>query len=321
MPALTLVAALAAGLMVADRHTFALDQPVHDVSVTPRDVLLASRRAVSPGGAPVRRDTAIVVAASGGGTQAAAWTARVLSGLDNECGHSCAFSESIALISGTSGGAVGGMFVAQGYDGGSLRASYEQLRDRADRSTEDALWRTLIYRDMFGWLRRIVTTRDDDRGLALERVWEDAMGARPWLSTFQEDARRGLRPGLVFTTARRDTGAPLLTSTAGRAADREDFLASLRATEHSSGEGGEALGGISGRDATAERRSRYRSGAPGRRRCRGPVRRRRRGSVAWHCPEGSERRASSAAVADRGAAGDRLLADLLEQGLRTASAQ
>jgi predicted acylesterase/phospholipase RssA len=188
-------------------------------------VLLAFRPVVSPGGAPVRQDRAVVVAASGGGTQAAAWTARVLSGLDAECGHSCAFSESIALISGTSGGAVGGMFVAQGYEGGSLRASYEQLRDQADRSTEDALWRTLIYRDVFGWLRRLVTTRDDDRGLAVEHVWEDAMGARPWLSTFQEDARRGRRPGLVFTTAQRDTGAPLLISTAGRAANREDFLA------------------------------------------------------------------------------------------------
>ena len=225
VPALMLVAALATGLLVVDRHTFALDQPVHDVSVTPRDVLLAARPAVSPRGVPVRRDTAIVVAASGGGTQAAAWTARVLSGLDEQCGHACVFSESVALISGTSGGAVGGMFVAQGYERGSLHASYEQLRDRADRSSEDALWRTLIYRDAFGWLRRLVTTRDDDRGLALERAWEDAMGARPWLSSFQEDARQGLRPGLIFTTARRDTGAPLLISTAGRPDDRAEFLA------------------------------------------------------------------------------------------------
>ncbi len=178
VPVLTLVAALATGLMVVDRHTFGLGQPVHGWSVTPRDVLLAGRPSVSHRGVPVRRDTAIVVAASGGGTQAAAWTARVLSGLDKECGVSCAFSESIALISGTSGGAVGAMFVAEAYEGGSLHASYKELRGQVDRSTEDAQWRTLIYRDVFGWLRRIVTTRDDDRGLALEaRVGGRAAGA------------------------------------------------------------------------------------------------------------------------------------------------
>jgi len=224
-PVLTLVAAAAIALMLVDGHTFVLGEPVHDVSVTPRDVLTARRPTVSHSGAPVRRDTAIVVAASGGGTQAAAWTARVLSGLDAECGRSCAFSESVALISGTSGGAVGAMFVAQAYESGSLNASYAQLRDKSARSTEDALWRTLIYRDIFGWPRRLVTTADDDRGLALERAWEDAMEDRPWLSTFQEDARHGVRPGLIFTTAVRQTGTPLLISAAGQVDGRSDFLA------------------------------------------------------------------------------------------------
>jgi len=224
-PVLTAIAVVTIGLTVVDCHTFVLGDPVHHLSVTPGDVLQANRPGGSDGAAPLRSDTAIVVAASGGGTQAAAWTARVLTGLDAECGSSCAFSRSIALISGTSGGAVGGMFVARAYTKGALGGSYETLREKIARSTENALWRTLVYRDIFGWPRRMVTTRDDDRGLALERAWEDAMEAHPWLSTFQEDARSGVRPGLVFTTAVSDTGSPLLISTAGRVDARADFLA------------------------------------------------------------------------------------------------
>lgn len=53
----------------------------------------------------------LVVTAAGGGIQAAAWTARVLAGIQAECDDaSLPFAQSISLVSGVSGGSVGLMY-------------------------------------------------------------------------------------------------------------------------------------------------------------------------------------------------------------------
>ncbi len=52
--------------------------------------------------------TLVLVAASGGGIQAAGWTAQVLQGLNEELSNS--FTDSIGMISSVSGGSVGNMF-------------------------------------------------------------------------------------------------------------------------------------------------------------------------------------------------------------------
>ena len=56
---------------------------------------------------PDGKATMVVIAASGGGIQASAWTAKVLANMDQQCP---AFSESIGLVSGVSGGSVGSMY-------------------------------------------------------------------------------------------------------------------------------------------------------------------------------------------------------------------
>ena len=66
-------------------------------------------------------DTMIVVAANGGGIQASAWTARVLTGLEEACQPDqldCDqdFGKSIRLISSVSGGSVGTMYFMNEYE-------------------------------------------------------------------------------------------------------------------------------------------------------------------------------------------------------------
>ena len=57
-------------------------------------------------------DRIILVAAGGGGIQASAWTARVLTGLEEICAEKRPgrFSQSVKLLSGVSGGSVGIMY-------------------------------------------------------------------------------------------------------------------------------------------------------------------------------------------------------------------
>src|SRR5579871_542612 len=62
----------------------------------------------------------VLVATAGGGIQAAAWTAQVLAGLQNQSTHwqNAAFADSVALISSVSGGATGSMFFMNLYHPG-----------------------------------------------------------------------------------------------------------------------------------------------------------------------------------------------------------
>src|SRR6202044_1402671 len=60
----------------------------------------------------------VFIVTAGGGIQAAAWTVRVLTGLDEECRkrhNPCDFRNSVAVISSVSGGSLGSMIYAKGY--------------------------------------------------------------------------------------------------------------------------------------------------------------------------------------------------------------
>ena len=66
------------------------------------------------------RSSAIVVAANGGGIQSAAWTTRVLTGLEQRCRSEFGaqyrdFGRSIRMISSVSGGSVGAMYIVGAY--------------------------------------------------------------------------------------------------------------------------------------------------------------------------------------------------------------
>src|SRR5262249_50677840 len=95
---------IATGTRGGSDHYFRLQPSWSAMPIAPAAALTARR----PGGpAPT---SAIVVAANGGGIQAAAWTARALTGLEERCRHdlksACDFSDSVRLISSVSGGRV-----------------------------------------------------------------------------------------------------------------------------------------------------------------------------------------------------------------------
>jgi hypothetical protein len=168
-----------------------------------------------------------VVTASGGGIQAAAWTARVLTGLQQELGPD--FTRSIALVSSVSGGSVGAWFALsavadQGADAGAMPG--EALEAVFAASTESSLEPTawaLLYPDLQRGLHLFVpSTRD--RGWAMERGWLAALrkhgldpaGRRQDFSAWVRAARAGTLPGVIFNATRIDDGMPLRLATVGR---------------------------------------------------------------------------------------------------------
>lgn len=168
-----------------------------------------------------------VVTASGGGIQAAAWTARVLTGLQDQLG--VGFTRSIALVSSVSGGSVGTYFALsafpdQGPDQGAMeKAKLEPIFEAsAESSLEPTAW-GILYPDLLrGLVPGVLSTRD--RGWALERGWLrarrlhglDPSGARQSFSSWVTAAAAGDLPAVIFNATRIDDGMPLRLATVGR---------------------------------------------------------------------------------------------------------
>ncbi len=180
----------------------------------PAEVLLASK---SP--------KVILVAASGGGIQAAAWTARVLTGLELEWRKTQpddpnAFSKSLRLISSVSGGGVGAMYFVNQYNGSGTLPAEDQLNevvaDAKASSLEDVAWR-LAYHDLLHVLFPIFPRSFAGRGRALERAWTrtspDASRLESNLTKWSADVWNGLRPANIFNATLVETGERLLLST------------------------------------------------------------------------------------------------------------
>jgi hypothetical protein len=191
--------------------------------LTPADALAAH-----PAGAAPRR-SAIIVAANGGGIQAAAWTARVLTGLQEECraqlGPRCRFAESVRLISSVSGGSVGAMYVTAAYANGTLpdTTSLERIVLRAEASSLEHVGWGLLYRDIF---RPLYPHFDyEDRGSALEEAWQRDVDLNAPLESWRADVRAGQRPATIFNATISDSGERFLMGTANpeEAAGRHNF--------------------------------------------------------------------------------------------------
>jgi len=113
-------------------------------------------------------DSAIVVATSGGGIQAAAWTAAVLARLHMEMTGD--FAREIRVISSVSGGSVGAMYFISAFRDGSLdrqKVKEQVFVPAATSSLDDIAW-GLVYPDLLrlfvpflGW---------NDRGWAAEHA-------------------------------------------------------------------------------------------------------------------------------------------------------
>jgi hypothetical protein len=186
--------------------------------------------------APRKGAKVILVAANGGGIQAAAWSARVLTGIEEGCrsGGDCggrSFSRSIRVISAVSGGSVGAMYFANAYGKygakeGELpdNPGLEQIVKLAERSSLDGVTWGLVYTDFlrtalpflsrpllsrsrfFGFFRRT------DRARALEHEWQRDVDLYANLGDWKRDALDGKRPGVIFNATIVDNGCPLLFS-------------------------------------------------------------------------------------------------------------
>jgi hypothetical protein len=179
--------------------------------------------------APRKGAKVILVAANGGGIQAAAWSARVLTGIEEGCrnGGDCggrSFARSVRAISAVSGGSVGAMYFANAY--GKYGAKEGELPDNdqleqvvklAERSSIDGLAWGLVYSDFLRtvapFLSRVRFFRRTDRARALEFEWQRGVDLTAMLGQWKRDAAEGKRPGVVFNTTVVDNGRPLLFST------------------------------------------------------------------------------------------------------------
>ena len=160
-------------------------------------------------------EPAIVVAANGGGIQSAAWTARVLAGLDarwrqHNTNDPDRFRRSIRLISGVSGGSVGAMNYLETWNGVSPE---QAVTNSKTSSLADVAW-GLVYPDFLA-LVLLPLPRNVDRGNELERSWVRTVGnsLRQPLSFWYHRVRRGECPAVMYNATITETGERLLMGT------------------------------------------------------------------------------------------------------------
>jgi len=167
----------------------------------------------------------ILVATAGGGIQAGAWTAEVLSGLEdlsiNAWKTKSSFANSLTLVSSVSGGATGSMYFLNLYRPDAA-ANFEDQEiakmkgDVKESSLNDVAW-ALVYRDLtrvfFPLLNSSSDNRFVDRGYALEETWSNRGGIHANLSNWREGVKEGNRPAVIFNSTISETGEPLLLST------------------------------------------------------------------------------------------------------------
>lgn len=171
----------------------------------------------------------IVVAVSGGGIQAAAWAAKVLTELEVE--NPDAFGRRIRLISSVSGGSVGAMYFVNAYQNGSLnQAQLPSIVEQAKYSSINAVAWGLVYPDFVRTFCPICPSlfKFEDRGQALEEAWlkadksPDKSLSKATLVKWREDAKERRRPAVIFNTTITDTGERLLLATSTPCQNSED---------------------------------------------------------------------------------------------------
>ena len=167
------------------------------------------------------RSSAIVVAANGGGIQSAAWTTRVVTGLEQrsraEFGAQYRdFGRQIRMISSVSGGSVGAMYIVGAYDKDGLPVDSDLARlvDLAEASSLDDIAWGLVYPDLGRVLFPFFWSTYIDRGQALERalIRQTNLPTKlsDGLSEWTAGVRLGWRPAVMFNATIADTGERLL---------------------------------------------------------------------------------------------------------------
>lgn len=168
----------------------------------------------------------IFVTAPGGGIQAAAWTAEVLTELNNQAPG---FRAAVAGISSVSGGSLGSIIYAASF---AERIGEKQVAENARKSAIDEVawgWTVPDYwRAVLPWFRFHAATRAIDRGWALEEKWaainclkpsnnkecskESQSAKEAMLSDWAEIAKNGRMPALLINSMLVEHGAPVVFS-------------------------------------------------------------------------------------------------------------
>jgi hypothetical protein len=180
----------------------------------------------------------ILVATAGGGIQAAAWTTRVLRGLEQECAKTsppanaplCDFRDSVILISGVSGGSLGAMAYARSFSDFPSHVDPSEVPvNAAQPALDEVAWAWMnpdVRRNILPWFSRQYI----DRGWALEEKWS-AMnktyvsrattaerllltdyGADTWLGDWAREAQWHTMPALLLNSTLAEMGRPLVFS-------------------------------------------------------------------------------------------------------------
>lgn len=177
----------------------------HIFLVTPQGQIVPRTRPdeiVRDDGGPI-----ILVAASGGGIQAAGWTARVLQHLTESVPG---FRDRLRLISSVSGGSVAVMFYLD-----DLLTGRREAVTRSDRSGLNGVAFGTAYRDLWRpvWSLFVRNPRWD-RGFFLEQSWGRYCGTCAWnLSEFRTRLRDHQLPDFVFNATAVNAGHPVYLGT------------------------------------------------------------------------------------------------------------
>ena len=164
---------------------------------------------------------AIVVAASGGGIQAAAWTSRVLVGLQQSVPE---FASHLRVISAVSGGSAGVMnFLAALPECGPTPPTSGNAFDPDLASQESSLHAVgwgLVFKDLPRTIAPVFSNPYVDRGSVLEDAWkreERLKASSPSTAALLSSWRRNVAdrrcPGVLYNAMAAETGEPLLFST------------------------------------------------------------------------------------------------------------
>jgi hypothetical protein len=169
----------------------------------------------------------VLAATAGGGIQSAAWTARVLTGLQKAssklpnrqgCFGRSDFASNLTAVSSVSGGAVGAMFFLNQYVANvkgfnaSQAQMEEMIKDAEQPSLDDIAW-SLVYHDIPRLYTPFTVNRKLDRGYLLEQLWRSRGDINANLSNWQEGVLEGWRPVTIFNSTFAESGEPLLFST------------------------------------------------------------------------------------------------------------
>lgn len=163
------------------------------------------------------RRCAVLVAAAGGGIQAAAWTTQVLMGLRSLVG--LGFDKALCALSGISGGSVGSACYVHWLANPSV--ARDPVKAASGSSLDEVAW-GLAWPDLIRLFVPGLARKLADRAGAMERAWvgnaslsRSHVGSPFWnaLSSWNDRVGRGELPALFMGSTMVESGEPLILGT------------------------------------------------------------------------------------------------------------